>query len=380
MRVRLTAALALAALLVAVLATSGSGAPLGPMPKGFFGIAPQTPLGPEDVEYMQAGGIESVRVAFPWSGIQPTKKGGYDWSVVDPTIEVAARGGLEVLPFLAGTPRWLGKMTTIPVLNARQRAAWIAFVKAAAKRYGPGGEFWAEHAGKGVKGVNYEGVNYGPPITKLKPKPIRTWQIWNEANFFYFAYPVSPGRYAKLVTISSKAIKSVQPGAKIVLTGLFGEPTATGKRGLNSAIFLRRFYETPGIKSQFDSIALHPYAIDTESLEEMVEAIHEVTVENHDRPGLYITEMGWGSQNNFEHDAFEQGIRGQVSQLKGAYGFLMENQRRLNLKQVYWFSWKDAPLLCDFCDSVGFFRQGRHFHAKPAWHAFVNITGGRARP
>jgi hypothetical protein len=370
MRARLTAALALAGLLVAVLATSGSGAPFAPTPKGFFGVAPQTPLGPEDVEYMKSGGIESVRVAFPWSAIQPTARGGYDWSVVDPTIEVAARGGLEVLPFLAGTPRWLGKTTTIPVLNARQRAAWIAFVKAAARRYGPGGEFWKEHA--------TEGVNYEPAIPT--PVPIRTWQIWNEANFFYFAYPVSPGRYAKLVTISSKAIKSVQPGAKIVLTGLFGEPTATGKRGLNSAIFLRRFYKTPGIKSQFDSIALHPYAIDTESLEEMVEAIHEVTVENHDRPGLYITEMGWGSQDNFEHDAFEQGIRGQVRQLKGAYGFLMENQRRLNLKQVYWFSWKDAPLLCDFCDSVGFFREGRKFKAKPSWHTFVGITGGRARP
>jgi hypothetical protein len=377
MRARLTAALALAGLLVAVLATSGSGAPFAPMPKGFFGVAPQTALTERDVEYMRAGGIESVRVAFPWSGIQPSPRGGYDWSAVDPTIEVAARGGLEVLPFLAGTPHWLGKTTTIPVLNARQRAAWIAFVKAAAKRYGPGGEFWAEHA---QKGVVYGGVNYGPPIAKLKPKPIRTWQIWNEANFFYFAYPVSPGRYAKLVTISSKAIKSVQPGAKIVLTGLFGEPTATGKRGLNSAIFLRRFYKTPGIKSYFDSIALHPYAIDTESLEEMVEAIHEVTVENHDRPGLYITEMGWGSQDNFEHDAFEQGIRGQVRQLKGAYGFLMENQRRLNLKQVYWFSWKDAPLLCDFCDSVGFFREGQKFKAKPSWHTFVSITGGRARP
>jgi Beta-galactosidase/Glycosyl hydrolase catalytic core len=369
MRTRLIGALALGVTAVLLFVGSGSGAS-PKLPAGFFGIAPQTPLGQQDVEYMKAGGIESIRVPFPWSSIQPTRTGGYDWSSVDPTIEVASRGGLQVLPFLAGTPRWLGKPTTIPVLNARQRSAWIAFVKAAAKRYGPGGEFWREHA--------QEGINYEPAIPK--PLPVRSWQIWNEANFFYFAYPVSPGRYAKLVTISSKAIKSVQPGAKVVLTGLFGEPTASGKRGLSSSIFLKRFYETPGIKSRFDAIALHPYAIDTESLEEMVEAIHAVTLENHDRPSLYITEMGWGSQNDFQQVAFEQGIQGQVRELKGAYAFLIENQRRLNLKQVYWFSWKDAAFLCNFCDSVGLFRSGPRFHAKPAWRAFVGITGGRARP
>ncbi|HET7443415.1 MAG TPA: beta-galactosidase [Solirubrobacterales bacterium] len=376
MRLRLpvAAAFLVAALALVALLVSGGGdrseAAVPQMPSGFFGVAPQTPLEDKDAEYMKAGGIESVRVAFPWSGIQPTRKGGYDWSVVDPTIEVAARNGLTVLPFLAGTPKWLGKMTTLPVLNPNQRKAWIAFCKAAAKRYGPGGEFWAEH--------RTEGIDYEPAIAV--PKPVKTWQIWNEANFFYFAYPVNPALYAQLVKISSKAIKSVQPGAKILLTGLFGEPTATGKRGMNSATFLERFYEAPGIKSYFDSIALHPYAIDTESLEEMVEAIHQVTLENHDRPGLYITEMGWGSQNNFKHDAFEQGPQGQVKQLRGAYGFLMTNQRRLNVKQVFWFSWKDAPLLCDFCDSVGFFRQGPKFKPKPAWRAFVALTGGRARP
>jgi hypothetical protein len=370
-KLRAIAALAMAAVLATLLFVgSGSGAPPHKLPRGFFGVAPQTVLTEKDVAYMKAGGIESVRVAFPWTVIQPTKRGGYDWDAVDPTIEVATRGGLEVLPFLAGTPRWLGKTTTLPVNNARQRAAWTAFLKAAVERYGPGGEFWTQH---GTEGIDYE-----PAIPR--PIPVRTWQIWNEANFFYFAYPVSPTRYAQLLKISSQAIKSVQPGAKILLTGLFGEPNASGARGMPASTFLERLYRVPGIRSRFDGIALHPYAIDTEQLEEMVESVHEVTRENHDRPGFYITEMGWGSQNNFQQVAFEQGIRGQVRELKGAYGFLIDNQQRLNLKQVYWFSWKDAPLLCNVCDSVGFFRQGPRFKPKPAWRAFVGITGGRARP
>lgn len=362
---------ALAAVVVLAAATSGASAgPKPSLPRGFFGVAPQTLLEPRDISYMRAGGIESIRVPVPWSTIQPTPKSRYQWGAVDRTIELATRQGLQVLPFLAGTPRWLGKSTHLPVDTARQRAAWIAFVQAAVRRYGPNGEFWTEHA--------TEGVDYEPPISS--PLPVRTWQVWNEANFFYFAYPVSPQRYAKLLTITSKAIKQVQPSAKVVLTGLFGEPTAHGRKGMPAAQFLRRLYRYPGIKSRFDGVALHPYAVDAASLEEMVEDLHEVTLENHDRPGLYITEMGWGSQNDFQHDAFEQGVRGQVRQLKDAYGYLIENQRRLNLKQVYWFSWKDAPLLCDFCDSVGFFREGAGFHAKPSWHAFVKITGGRARP
>jgi hypothetical protein len=367
--------LLLAAALVATLgllavASGGSAAPKPQPPRGFFGVAPQTPLTDTDVRYMRAGGIETLRMPIAWSAVQPTRTGGYDWSSIDPTVEVAARGGLEILPFLAGTPPWLGKLTKLPVRNARQRAAWTAFVKAAVERYGPGGQFWSEH--------RTEGINYEPAIAA--PKPMRTWQIWNEANFFYFAFPVSVSDYAKLLTITSRAIKSVQPGAKILLSGLFARPNARGKKGMSAAAFLEGLYRIPGMKSRFDGVALHPYAIDTRELEEMVEEFHEVSRENRDRPGFYVTEMGWGSQNNFEEVAFEQGIRGQVRELRGAYGYLLENQRRLNLKQVHWFSWKDTALLCNFCDSVGLFREGERFKPKPAWHAFVKITGGRARP
>ena len=129
----------------------------------------------------------------------------------------------------------------------------------------------------------------------------------------------------------------------MILTGLFGEPTAGASRGMPAAQFLEQLYRIPGIKSDFDGVALHPYAVDTETLEEMVEELHEVTVENHDRVPLYITEMGWGSQNDFHIVAFEQGIRGQVEELRGAYAYLLENRSRLDLKQVYWFSWKDLP-------------------------------------
>ena len=362
--------------LVVIVATGpGNAKPLPSAPPGFFGIGPQTELTSRDISYMKAGGIESIRLPLLWSSVQPTRNSAYDWSGFDSLVEVAAKGGLSVLPVITTVPHWVaGKETTMPVNSARQRQAWTKFLAAAAARYGPGGEFWRER----TQPKFVEGVRYEPELARAQP--IRTWQIWNESNFFYFAFPVSPTRYAKLVTISSQAIKAVQPGAKIMLSGLFGEPTASGARGMPATTFLRRFYRYPGIKSRFDAVSLHPYAVDTEKLEELVEAFHEVLVENHDHPAFYITEMGWGSQNNFKHDAFEQGPQGQALQLRDAYSYLLANQRRLNLKGVYWFSWKDLRDSCDFCDSVGFFREGPRFKPKPAWRTFVRLAGGRARP
>jgi hypothetical protein len=377
-------------LLLALLATalfagarSGSAKPPPGGPKEFFGIAPQNVLTDRDAEYMKAGGIEVVRWPLGWAAVQPTPKGELVWDEFDEVVGTAARHGLRVLPFFYGSPAWIAKKpTTLPINSNRAKQAWAHFLEAAAERYGPGGDFWKEHSPTKVTGG--VGVAYEPVVPAAvpipKPMPIRTWQIWNEANFFYFAYPASPQRYAKLVMVSGPAIKRVDPGAKVVLTGLFGEPTASGPKGMPAAKFLEILYRTPGIKSRFDGVALHPYAVDAETLEEIVEDLHDVTVENRDRVPLYITEMGWGSENNFENDAFEQGRQGQVTQLRDSYTYLLENRNRLDLKQVYWFSWKDQRESCDFCDSVGLFRQGARFKAKPAWHAFLEFTSGSPRP
>lgn len=376
-------------------ATTPASAATGPVPqkpaKGsrFFGVVPQTTLTPKDVEYMKAGGIEAIRWPMLWGAMAPTRKGPYNWAVFDPVVEEAALQGLSVLPFILATPHWLAKKeTTLPINNATQRKAYVTFLKAVVERYGPGGQFWVEHSPATIRREQQkekEGPVYELPGAQLrpiaKPMPIKTWQIWNEANFFYFAYPVSPINYAKLLKLSTPVIKKAEPGAKVILTGLFGRPTAGAKRGMPAAQFLETIYKVPGIKSYFDGVALHPYAIDSEALEEIVEEFHEVTVKAHDRVPLYITEMGWGSQNDFHIDAFEHGIQGQVEELKAAYGYLLANRARLDLKQVYWFSWKDLPESCAFCDSVGFFKgNATKFIPKPAWRAFVQITGGKPRP
>jgi hypothetical protein len=380
----LTAALTVLALAL-VLGGPATGAPPPRAPSEFFGIGPQTSLTEKDAEYMKAGGIGVVRMAVPWSSVQETRKRGvYNWAGLDEGVETAAGEGLKVLPFLYGTPHWLAaKATTLPVDTSRQKREWKAFLSAAVERYGPGGKFWAERApGAGSGGVSplpYEPV---PPAFEPipRPVPIRTWQIWNEANFFYFALPASPSRYARLVKMSSQAIKAVDPSAKVILSGLFAKPTAAYPKGKPAVEFLDALYRVRGLKHYFDGISLHPYAVDTETLEEYVEEFHEVTDGYRDRVPLYITEMGWGSEANYNEVAFEQGPQGQVRQLRGSYKYLLENRTRLSVRQVHWFSWKDIQGDCNFCDSVGLFREGEAFRPKPSWRAFVAISRGRVRP
>lgn len=364
--------------LAAIAAPSAIGAP----PRTFFGIGPQTPLSETDVAYMKAGGIGSVRWPVVWSSVQPTAKRSYDWSGVDAAVEAATRQGLTVLPFLYGTPSWLApKPTALPIDSARGRSAWKAFVTAAVERYGPGGSFWAEHSpSAGGGGVGAGDIEYEAPIP-LRPMPIRTWQVWNEPNFFYFAFPVSPSRYAKLLKLTSPAIESADPGAKVLLAGLFGDPDESGWRGMDADAFVERLYRVRGTESYFDAVALHPYAFHVDDLEGLTESVRAVLLA-HDDPGasLYITEMGWGSQNDPHVVAFEQGMAGQARELRGAYRYLIDNRRRLNLKGTYWFSWKDIRGDCSFCDSVGLFHEGAGFRPKPAWRSFVGLTGGRARP
>jgi len=334
----------------------------GAVPRGFFGIVPQTPLGGEDLARMRAGGVETVRLPLAWSSIQRSPRSGYDWSGLDFAVAEAARNRIEVLPVLGTSPGWAtGNWRRMPVDNARQRQAWAEFVGAAVARYGRRGTFWAEH-----------GPGSADPLPR---RPIRAWQVWNEENFFYFVKPVSPARFARLLAITRPAVKQADPRAEIVLGGLFGNPKQQPPRAMDAVDFLRALYRSRGVKADFDAVALHPYAADVTELRRQVEAVRAEMARHGDRrSGLYITEMGWGSDYNPRAVAFEVGIRGQARELRSAYGYLLANRGRLRLRQVDWFTWKDAPGSCSFCDSSGLFRRGDRFRPKPAWHAFVQVT------
>jgi polysaccharide biosynthesis protein PslG len=361
-----------AAVVIVALATSASVAQA--LPASFWGVVPQATPNPQQLQLLKRGGVGTVRIPVIWTAVQPVRNGAINWSSIDPQVENAVRAGIGVLPFLAGAPSWAVPSVWVPgsghaLKTARNLpvagvagAGWSNFVSAAVARYGPGGSFWAEH-----------------PTVPLRP--IRAWQIWNEENFEYFVAKPNPAEYGKLVKLSHQAIKGVDPGAKVVLGGLFARPgEATLKRKPPLAYFatdfLDQMYErTPGVKSDFEGVALHPYTSNFKRLTPYIEELRTVLKANHDAgKGLWITELGWSSQHPTPGNSFAKGRQGQATQLKGAFNLLRNNRLRWHLQQVDWFSVDDQRGACNFCDGSGLFSKG--FIPKPAWFAFTHFTGG----
>jgi hypothetical protein len=363
---------ALAVVFVGIAMTASSAAAL---PANFWGVSPQAVPTAEQFQRLRTGGVKSVRIPISWSGVE-TIQGVPDFSRVDALVAGAAGAGLEVLPFIYEAPAWAvarakvpgpGNATapkTLPVKTGAQRAYWENFLRLVVGHYGPGGSFWAANPG-------------------LPEHPIRTWQIWNEQNFKYFVVRPSPADYGKLVNISYSAIKSVDPGAKLILGGMFARPKeAEFKKKPPQAYFATDFLDqlyrtTPGIKNKFSGVALHPYTTAYQQLTPDIEEFRAILKENHDAgKGLWITEIGWSSEHpDPAHDAFAKGMAGQAAQLKGAFTLFKQKQAKWKLQRVYWFSVDDQAGSCNFCGGSGLFGAG--FTPKKSWFEYVKFAGGQ---
>lgn len=363
-----------AALAITVLLAAAPVAALA-VPGTFWGVVPQDNVGLDRFERLKRGGVDSVRVPIFWGNVQPVQGGGFDWSSVDGTVTAATTAGLEVLPFLYGAPAWAVPSAVVPgsggvrapkflpVNSGVQRAGWQLFAREAVLRYGPGGSFWATHPG-------------------VPPRPIGTWQVWNEPNFKYFVVRPNPTEYGKLVKLSSTAIRGADPSAKLVLAGLFSRPLeATFKRrppqAYFAADFLNRMYlTTPGIKRSFDGVALHPYTGNYRNFVPYIEEVRDVLAAHRDAgKGLWLTEVSWSSEAPRAGNSFNKGRAGQATQLRGAFNLVRANQRKWKVRRVYWFSVEDKPNSCNFCGGAGLFTEA--FAPKPAWRAYVGFAGGR---
>jgi len=362
-----SAALVLAATLQ--LSASSEATPTASRASAFIGVSPQAPLHRSDLRMMRRTGVGTLRFLIYWSQSEPAP-GVFDWGATDDFLMSTSRFGFERLPVIWGSPSWVtGKRRQrrcrftadrcsalrMPVHGGAQRRAWSTFLQALVERYGPTGSFWELHP-------------------ELPRDPIRTWQIWNEENDHRFG-EASVGGYAALLRSSAPAIRSVDPGARIVLGGLYAAPPI--KPSLDATTFLDRLYHHRGIKGLFDGVGLHPYAADPTQMAIDISAVREVMRSHGDRhTGLYITEFGWGSQTRAAGgDKFEQGPAVQAEYLKRAWEILLANRLRWNLKAAYWFTWQDIPAAttpCDFCDSAGLL--GLNGRPKPALRRFAQVA------
>jgi hypothetical protein len=338
--------------------------------RAFFGVvAAETPT-TQDFDGMANARAGMLRINFAWSDVQPTQSGPLDFSSLDPIVAGAASRGIDLLPVLVSSPSWAVDCsrapgqpceTISPVSSTAGANAWRAFVLALVQRYGPHGSFWSD-----------TGDAFSPPY-----QPIRRWQIWNEVNSPEFFQPKpSPGAYAQLLSASADEIRSVDPGAKIYLAGLFGTPP---KPGISSRRFLNGLYGIKGIKSDFDEVALHPYSPGVRGMLFQIQFAREAMIKHRDRhTPIAITEIGWSSGAPGS-GILDRGLGGQAKSLRTGFKALRSNRRRYGIDSVFWFSWRDLPPgvagPCSFCGSAGLLRND--YSVKPSLRAFTAFTGGR---
>jgi hypothetical protein len=366
----------IAAIVVAALALGGptayargqSGDDAAGSPGGVtLGVVPQRDLDLADTALMRAARIDSIRTWFNWGQVE-AQRGHYDWGAVDVTVATAAHDEIAVLPFLFGEPEWAvtqdgyrcgDRCPSYAPASTATREAYADFAAAAVRRYGPEGNFWEEHPG-------------------LDYAPVRTWQIWNEQNSKFFYRPAADARsYASLLRLAASRIRAVDPGAEIVLGGMWSaEDRPDGVIG--SAHYLQQLFRVPGIKDSFDAVAVHPYAKRLRDVFLQIDLVRKAARRAGDGGvGLWVTELGWASDGK-RGEGLVKSPEQQARLLERAFKRLVLRRTRYHLRGAFWYSWRDTArgeAVCVWCAYSGLI--SRHGSLKPAYDAMRALSLAR---
>jgi hypothetical protein len=360
-RRKVALAIALGVASLAGLAGCGGGDEPSPGRYGaFFGVSPVGVPATPDFARMAAGGVGSYRLPLAWSTVEATK-GTYDWSVTDATMAELAKNGIEPIANVTGTPEaYAPRMTDPPNSDPKTFDAWAKFLRAAAARYGPNGAFWSLFAAA------------NPDVD---PQPLQIWEIWNEPNTSLFWTPApDPDAYVGLLKRSARVIEDVDPNAEIMLGGMFATPQSKG--AITSFDFLDRVYAHPGMADVIDLVGVHPYGPDVPSVIDQLDRTRKTIDEDGDDAGLWVTELGWGSDPQVPNDLAKSPDE-QAQLLSDSLGSMYDERDTWGLRGVVWFTWRDSEEKvgsCLWCRTAGLIDADGD--SKPSWLAFTDLTGG----
>jgi polysaccharide biosynthesis protein PslG len=169
-----------------------------------------------------SGGLRSIRVDVDWAAVEPTK-GQRDWTNTDRVINAITSRGMTPLGVITFAPKWASGSSNSHTAPT-DPAVFAAFARDAAARY----------LGR-----------------------IPAWEVWNEPNIVAFYTPKpNVASYAKLLTASYAAIKSVSAGLTVISGGL--SPAADNGTDIAPETFLKGLYAA-GANKSFDAVGMHPY-------------------------------------------------------------------------------------------------------------------------
>jgi hypothetical protein len=308
-----------------------------------------------------------MRIIINWSVVDQTASpDDNDWAGTDALMQEAAENGLELQPFIFGTPSWVAQnldnrscagnaCTTFAPKSPEALAAWQAFVGEAVARYGPNGDFWTTHS-------------------YLTPDPITDWQAWNEMNSkTFFAPKPSAKGYVALLKAFSVGVRAQDPSANVILGGM--AQLAGSHKAIPGDEFLADLYDIKGTSKLFDGVAAHPYGSTVGKVQASTELFTDVIKKAHDsNVGLWVTEIGAGSKDG--GNSLNKGKKGQAQLLTDTYKYFAKVRNKFNVQAVDWFSWQDQQTsICSWCSSSGLLTTTGA--AKPSLKAFVKLTGGK---
>jgi polysaccharide biosynthesis protein PslG len=346
-------AFTLAVLLLALLPAAPAAAKL---PAGFVGIASEDVFAGDsnyratNLSVQSAIGVQLARQTFNWSQIEKAP-GVYDLSFYDSYVAQASAHGVRILPILFKAPSFhVSRRSGNASCPPRSNASFSAFARALVRRYGPDGTLWAER----------------PDVPK---NPITAWQIWNEPNLaVYWCNKPNAKRYVAMLRTVGKAIKKVDRRAEIVTAGL---PDSRLGGSVRLAKYLHQVYRAGG-KSAFDTLAINSYAKDQRQLKSLLTSVRRLMNRRKDRRApIWITELGWGDKG--PKSRFIVGAKGQAKRITKSFALIKEQRRRLRLRGVVYFSWRDAAPYPPKYKNLWGLHTGLlkiDGSPKPAYHAF----------
>jgi hypothetical protein len=169
--------------------------------------------------------------------------------------------------------------------------------------------------------------------------PITAWQIWNEPNLRQYWCPRPNARqYVSMLRRVGGAIKAADRKAQVYTAGL---PASR----LRSAVPLGRYLDgmyRARAKGTFDALGLNPYARNDRALRSLLRSTRHTMDRHRDRrTGIWISELGWGDRG-VRHRLIV-GSKGQATRIRKSFDVIRRERRRLRLRGVVYFSWRDTP-------------------------------------
>ncbi|MDP7491288.1 MAG: glycoside hydrolase family 44 protein, partial [Arenicellales bacterium] len=179
-------------------------------------------------------------VAFPRLSWDRWEREARSFARADLWLQAVQRVGLEAVVMIGPWPGNKSRdFTSRYVLQGDARERYVEFVRAAVERY------------------DGDGLNDMPGLLR----GVRFWEVDNEPDLKNSGSPrvskrsnfCTPEQFAEIVILTARAIKSADPGARVLNGGLYRVTKEFGYR------YLRDLLAVPGLLAAIDILSVHAY-------------------------------------------------------------------------------------------------------------------------